>query len=209
MPGPGLTPPYPSTLSFAPTLPLFPGETVVSRFENSPAGQAKVARYNGSIIIVMMLAIFVPFMVLIVISGPVNFVILLYPALILFFVAMILMGSRRASRAAPTQVFLTDRRVIVQQSGPNASSAAIGLENLGNVEVNQTARASRSAGVAWVYFLPVGTPQAMVGAGRGRHAAPGVLWVPAVPVAQAQTMRDHVLARARGLQTQLGYPTTA
>jgi hypothetical protein len=203
----GSSPKYPSVPSQPSTIPLFPGESGAARFENSPEGQAKVVRFNGLITIGLMAAIWGPFIVLFAFSGAFNPGILLLPARLLLFTGMIWRNVSKVKSYPPARVFVTDRRVIVQESGREATTASIGLENVGNVEVNQSTRAARSAGVAWVYFLPLGTTKAMVGGGRARHATPGVVWVPAVPVARAQEMRSVVLLRSRDLQTRLGYPT--
>jgi hypothetical protein len=83
------------------------------------------------------------------------------------------------------------------------------LENVGRVEVNVDSRAVRRAGVAWVYVLPMGTPKAIVGGGRARHVASGVLWVPAVPLDSANSLRSLVVSSARDVQGRLGYPAAS
>jgi hypothetical protein len=190
----------------APTLPLYPGETVLARYSSDPAGSARVIRLNMLIVLGIVLAIFLPF-IAITLTGPVT------PAIGILFLPLILIGgvmgygAYNASQRPPTVLFLTDRRAIVEHYGSNASSAAMGLETLGDVRADQNNWATRRAGVVWVYLLPMGTSQPMVGGGRNRHAAPGVVWVPAMPVAQAQELRERVLRQARELQVRLGYPT--
>jgi hypothetical protein len=200
------TAPPPSTSTGPPAaIPLYPGEAVVARFENSPEGQAKVVRFNGMVLVGIMAVIWVPFIIILAFQRPFDPVLLILPAFLLLFIGLSWSNVRRVRRYRPAQVFVTDRRVIVQESGRDATSAAIGLENLGNVEIKQSSRSARSAGVTWVYFLPLGTTKAMVGGGRHRHAAPGVVWVPAVPVASAQQLQTLVLTRARELQARLGF----
>jgi hypothetical protein len=203
----GSAPYRPSSSALPPPLPLFTGEVVVAVFENSPEGQAKVVRFNGLIVIGIMAAIWAPFIVLLLLTAPFNLIDLFLPAFLVFFVALTWWNFNRVKRYRPAQIFVTDRRVIVQESGRDATAAAIGLENLGDVDINLSARAARRAGVAWVYFLPLGTTKAMVGRGRGRQAAPGVVWVPAVPTERAQQMRSLVLSRAGELQSRLGLAT--
>jgi len=190
------------------TIPLLPGESVVARFESSPAAQAKVARLGLLLVAAVLAVVVVPFLLIGVFATSFNpsILIVLFPLILILVMGAVV--NRNLSRQSPAVVQVTDRRVIVQNSSSReASAAAINLENLGDVEVAKQTFASRRAGVSWVYFLPIGTPHAIVGRGRGRHAAPGVVWVPAVPIDRATQLRELVLPRARQLQSQLGYPT--
>ncbi len=202
-------PPTPGDLPSTPTLPLFPGETIVVRFANSPAGQARVIRANGLIVVGLLAIFLIPFTIIIVTSGgQFNPILLIVFLPILLIGGMMGLGSNKVAHSRPRVVFLTDRRIIVERRDREASSAAIGLETLGDVQILQNSRGSRNSGVAWMYLLPTGTPQAMIGRGRARQAAPGVIWIPAVPMDVAQSMRTRILASARDLQIRLGYPTT-
>jgi len=189
------------------SIPLLPGESVVARVESSPAGQAKVSRLGLLLVAGVLAVITVPFLVLGIFAGPFNptILIVLFPLVLILGMGAVV--NRNLSSRTPAVVQVTDRRVIVQNSSSReASSAAMGLENVGDVDVAKQTFASRRAGVTWVYFLPIGTPHALVGRGRGRHVAPGVLWVPAVPIDRAAELKEVVLSRARQLQSQLGYP---
>src|SRR5580658_6907522 len=48
-------------LPASPTLPLFAGETILSRYANSPAGQAQVVRSNGLIVVGILAIFLIPF----------------------------------------------------------------------------------------------------------------------------------------------------
>jgi len=137
--------------------------------------------------------------------NPVSLVVL-FPLVLIG--GMLLAASSSVARKPPIVLFVTDRRAIVENPTAEGSSATIGLENLGNVEINQSSRAARYAGVAWVYLLPTGATKALVGSGRGRRAAPGVIWIPAVPSAEAGRLQSLLVSSARELQARLGYPTT-
>ena len=73
------------------------------------------------------------------------------------------------------------------------------LDNISDIQF-EAGRNAKSAGVTWVYILPIGANQAMIGSGRYRRAAPGVVWIPALPAAQAEEFKGYVLGQARSLQ---------
>lgn len=194
-----------ASLPPVPSLPLYPGESVIARYTSSPAGSARVIRLNMLVVLGVVLVVLLPLGLLGLFQAP-------GPTAIILFLPLLLVGgmlgyaSIVAGKRPPTVLFLTDRRAIVEHYGTNASSAGMGLENLGDVRADQNNWASRRAGVVWVYLLPLGTTRPLVGGGRNRHAAPGVIWVPAMPVAQAQELRDRLLRTARELQAKMGYP---
>ncbi len=197
--GPGTTRPGPTSV------PLFAEEVVISTVRSSPEGQARVVRFNLLIPFAMILVITVPFLVVLLLSGsPIQpgSLVLLFP--VVMFGAMFVRAGRRRKTVRPTVAYLTSRRVIVERYRPEASSASMPLDNLGTVEVTSASAASRRAGMSWVYLLPLGTASAMFGRGRGRMAAPGVIWIPAVPTAQAEAFRSQVLAAAQQATARAG-----
>lgn len=190
-----------------PSLPLFPGETVLARFNSNPAGMSKVLAFNALIVVGVFLAILLPLILFALLAiGSFDPVLLVafFPVVLILLILGI--SARAAGRRAPTVVFVTDRRVIVDSLGRPANSAAIGLESLGDVQIDQSVRAARRVGIGWVYLLPMGTTTALVGRGRYRRAAPGVVWISAMPMDQAESLRSLVVAQARDLQARLGYP---
>jgi hypothetical protein len=198
----GGTPPTPS-------LPLFPGEAIVANYSSDPVGQAKVLRFSALPALIILAVILVPFLVIDAVSvgfSPIDLV-FLFPFVLIG--VLLTYASYKVGRHRPTIVYLTDRRIIVERTDPNPSAVAMGLENLGDVDVDQSTRAVRRYGVAWVYLLPQGTTQALVGRGRARRAGPGVIWIPGMRISQAQEMRGTVLRRANELRSKLGYPGIA
>jgi len=152
-----------------------------------------------------MVAVILPFLLLTLLSGPVRLPVLIFLYPVLLILVMILITRRSIGRSGTTRAFVTDRRILVDQPSKETSSS-MALENVGRVEINVGGRAARRAGVAWVYVLPMGVAKAMVGGGRARHAAPGVLWIPAVPIDTANEFRNLVIMSAQNLQARLGYP---
>lgn len=148
-------------------------------------------------------AVFVPLAALILFDGAPPTVLLVFLLPLLLVGGTMAVVGRRANRA-PSVAYVTNRRVIVETSGPAGTSASMGLETLGNVELQGSNWAARRAGVDWVYLMPAGTTEVFVGAGRGRSLAPGVLFLPAVPKADAEMLRDVVLRTARDVQSRLG-----
>lgn len=192
-----------------PSLPLLPEESLVGRFSSSTEGETRVVSFNMYLLLAISLAVLFPFFVFSVLARPSNLVALLaflYPPLL--FGGMLVYQRYSIRRKGPTTVFVTNRRIIVDQRGKETSTS-MALENVGHVEVNVDARAIRRAGVAWVYVMLMGTPKALVGGGRNRHAAPGVLWVPAVPLDSANSLRNLIVSSARDVQIQLGYPAAS
>lgn len=191
-----------------PSIPLLPGETLLGRFASSTQGQKRVASYNSYILLGIMVGVLLPFAVLSLAAGSRSPVLLifLYPPLL--FVGGLLYSRYTVGKKGPTRVFVTDRRILVDQPGAGTSGSMV-LENVGHVEVSVESRAVRRAGVAWVYVLPTGTPKALVGKGRGRHAASGVLWIPAVPIDDANALRALVVTSAQAVQSRLGYPSAS
>lgn len=181
-----------------------PGEGDVARVESSRKGQARVMRLNMLPMALIFLVILGPVAAFIVLSGGFTpaLLVLVLPLLL---VLMLESTARGVERRAPASITVTDRRAIVYNPRDD-SSAAMGLENLGSVEILQGSFGARRAGVSWVYLLPTGTPTAIVGRGRARRAAPGVIWIPAVPNDQANALKSTLLARARDLRARLGYP---
>lgn len=166
-------------------------------------GFRRTVRRNMSLMYGLMVAIFVPFMVLTTFtaSSRANLVLSLglFGGLLLFFGVFIVVLSRRG-RTTPTEVLLTNRRILVENFGKGESSASMPLDNLGDVSIESKGSA-KAAGVAWVYLLPIGATQAMVGAGRNRQAAPGVVWIPALRTDRAERLKSLALAQARALQS--------
>lgn len=154
-------------------------------------------------------AILVPFTVLLALSGPIDPFVFVAFLPILLIVAILLPATVKLARAPPTVTTVTNRRILVENPAKDGASSTFTLENLGDVEVSQAGYATRRAGVAWVYLLPTGATRAIVGRGRARRAAPGVVWIPAMPLAAANALRDVAVAQARALQGQLGYATLA
>ena len=189
----------------SPSIPLFPGENLLARFSSSPEAMARVIRYNSVVLLIVLPIVLVPALV-VAFTGPFNPIEVLLFLPILLVGGMMLLASSAAGRRPPSVLFLTDRRVILQRTGAQGSTAAMGLENLGRVEVQGSSWGARRAGVAWVDLLPVGTTSALVGGGRSRHAAPGVLWLPAVPAATAEEIRDRITRQASAVQAAFGYP---
>lgn len=192
----------------APPMPLLSGETLVGRFASSVDGQKRVASFNMYVALAIVVAVIVPFFAVSILTKPATLVLLifLYPPILI--VGMLLYARYSIGRKGSTTVFVTNRRIIVDQRGKELSTS-MALENVGHVDVNVDAWAARHAGVAWVYVLPMGTPKALVGGGRSRHVAPGVLWVPAVPLDSANSLRNLVVSSAREVQIQLGYPAAS
>jgi hypothetical protein len=122
--------------------------------------------------------------------------------------AMLLLTRRNLGSRLPSRVSVTDRRVIVENFGKGSLSTSARLDNLGDVKV-EAGRAARASGVAWVYFLPLGTTQAMIGSGRYRMAAPGVIWAPSMPLSQAEELQRFTLAQARAVQAAENAAATA
>ncbi len=179
---------------------------MLSRFSSDPKSVARVIRFNMLIVLLIFLIILVPLVYLVLSSGPVN------PLIIVVFLPVFLLGgislasAWSAGRRRPTVAFVTDRRVIVESFARQASSAAIGLETVGAVQLDQSARAMRRAGVCWLYILPMGTTVPLVGSGRYRQPAPGVVWMAAVPMSTAQALKSLVVQQAHDVQVRLGYP---
>lgn len=191
-----------------PSLPLLPGETLLGRFASSTEGQKRVTSYNMYIVLIIMVGILLPFLLISLLARPASplLLIFLYPPILI--VGMMVYARHSIGKKGSTTVFVTDRRIIVDQPGAETSTS-MALENVGHVEVNVDARAARRAGVAWVYVLPMGAPKAIVGRGRARHAASGVLWVPAVPLDSANSLRNLVVSAAQDVQSRLGYPAAS
>lgn len=194
--------------STAPSVPLFPGEPILGRYVSSVAAQSRVARRGLYVVVGIVTVITVPFFFLILLTGP-NVpnplaLIMLFP--IVLILGTLGLGSRNRGPVRPTSVFLTDRRIIVERYAPQLSSAAMGLETLGDVRFDTNARAARNAGVCWVYLLPMGTTEPLVGGGRYRIPAPGVIWIPALPTAEAQDLRSRALAQAQQVRARMSAP---
>lgn len=185
------------------SIPFLPGETVERTYSMDVQGFQRVIRRNLLIMPLIMLIVFVPFLILLVAQGGGNPGALLGAGVLVVMIGgisgMVGWASRRASTRIPTMVVVTNRRVLVENFGTGESSASVPIDNIGDVTL-EGGRVAKAAGVAWVYILPIGATQAMVGAGRARRAAPGVVWVPALPIPQAEEFRNYVLGRARALQ---------
>ncbi len=189
-----------------PTLPLFPGESVLSTFSSDPKSMARIIRFNMMVMVVIFLAILVPIVLLTLSTGPFDPIILVVLFPVALIAGMAASSAWTAGRQKPTVAFVTNRRVLVDSYGREASSAAIGLEAIGNVQLDQSARAMRRVGVCWVYLLPMGTNAPLVGSGRYRHPAPGVVWMTAVPLTTGEALRSLVIQQAHDVQVKLGYP---
>lgn len=168
------------------------------------AALAHVIRRRMYFITGLMVVIFVPFMVIIALPNSGNLLTIaliegLFGGMIAFFAGVGYMAVRRSARTPATVTTVTTRRVIVQHFGKDPAPSVIFLESVGRVELNQHAT-SRRFGVAWLYVLPQGVPTVMVGAGKSRHVASGVLWVPAVPQREAEVLRDLITAEAQRVQ---------
>lgn len=166
------------------------------------AGFRRVVRRNLLILPLIVIIVFVPFMILIAVQGgpKAAFGLALFGVLIALFAGMGFYFSRRVGKTAPTVVLVTNRRVLVENFGKDESSASMPLDNISDV-VFEAGRNAKSAGVTWVYLLPIGATSAMVGSGRYRRAAPGVVWIPAIREAEAQELKSYVLSQARALQS--------
>jgi hypothetical protein len=189
-----------------PSVPLIPGESVVGRFSSDPGADARVIRMNDLVAFAVLMGIFVPILVITAVRYHLGLnlgdLILVVP--IVFVTGMILLHARKARRNAPTVAYVTDRRIIVERLTAEPTSAVYGLDNVGDVRVMQGARIGRRAGVAWVSLLPVGTTDPFIGSGENRRVAPGVVWIPALPLNRALQMREAVLRVVRDLRTRLG-----
>ncbi|HEV2429089.1 MAG TPA: hypothetical protein VGV64_04475 [Thermoplasmata archaeon] len=185
-----------------PSMPLLPGESVQREYTMDLAGFRRVVRRNLLILPLIVIIVFVPFMVLIAVQGgpKAAFGLALFGVLIALFAGMGFYFSLRVGKTAPTVVLVTNRRVLVENFGKDESSASMPLDNISDV-VFEAGRNAKSAGVTWVYLLPIGATSAMVGSGRYRRAAPGVVWIPAIREAEAQELKSYVLSQARALQS--------
>jgi hypothetical protein len=184
------------------TIPLLPGESVRESFQSDPKGMRSVMLRRSSIMFGIMAAIFTPF-ILLSIFGPGSasgrlIGIGLFASFLIVFGGLLFGIGLRGREAA--RILLTDRRILVENLGRVQSSESISLENVGDVEIN-TKGGALKAGVAWVYILPMGTKSAIVGGGRARHVAAGVVYIPALPIPQADRLKNLVLSRARVLQS--------
>jgi hypothetical protein len=193
--------PVGQNLPATPTLPLFRDERVVARYGEDLDGLSRTNRGNMVTVLAVLVAVFIPFMAVFAFTGAGTGFVLIFAFPLLLVLGVMYAGSRRG-RSNRSVAFVTDRRIIVERYGAQAQSAAMGLETLGDVRVQQDSWSVRRAGVAWVYFLPMGTPNPIVGSGRYRSIAPGVLVLPASPRAEADSLRSLVLPMARQLQAE-------
>ncbi len=194
-----------------PSAPLFPGETIVARFNSYPPGVGQIRRLN-------MRLFFVGFAAFTAVAALGLYFVMGVFALVLlvlcgFWIAVFRMvgasGARKAERAPPTVAFVTDRRVIIDSPGPPPSSSSIELENLGDVTLYQGTSAARRAGVFWIYLVPVGTASALNGVGRYRTLSPGVVWIGSMKPEQAQALKSVALQQARNRRAALGFPNSS
>lgn len=165
-------------------------------------GFRRVMRRNQTFMLALMLAIFLPFMVLIgfTASSPAKaaFGLGLFGVIIVLLLVVMLVAGR-GGRTTPTIVHVTNRRILVENTGKGESSGSISLDSLGDV-VLESKGAAKSAGLSWVFLLPLGTTTLRIGSGRVQMLAPGVLVIPAVSTVRAEELRSYVLERARALQ---------
>lgn len=182
-------------------LPLLPGETVLRQYATDVARMRSLRTRQLGIVVGVVLVLTVPLLALAILGGGganVGGLAIAFVPLVLI-VGMLLAIMARARDVAPTYATVTNRRILVENLAGGASSASMPLDNLSDVVI-AGGSAARGAGVAWVYLLPLGATTALVGGGRNRRAAPGVIWIPALPVAQAEELKRTVLPMARELQ---------
>ena len=190
---------------------MLPGEAILQAFRSDREALTAVVRRNTSIFLGIMVVIFVPFMILIAL-GPNRSLLSILPfeaiflVLILFFAGMMFRGIRQVSRRPTNVATVTNRRVIIQHFGKNPAPSIMFLESVGGVEVDQRSSAAKKRHVAWVYVLPQGVSSAMEGSGKNRHLAGGVLYLPAVPIGEAQQMRNLITSRAQAVQAAFAAP---
>lgn len=189
-----------------PPVALVPGEQVLRTFRSDRAAMLRVIRRNVGVMMGVMVAVIAPFTLLFMVGGTnlraaLIFVGVMGGILALMAGAMA-MGVRRAGRTPPARTTVTDRRILVEHFGKNATPTMMFLENVNRVELNQTS-AARKAGAQWVYVLPLGTDKALIQAGKSRQVAPGVLWIPAMSSSDAEAFRDLVNSQSQAVRSRV------
>lgn len=184
--------------------PLMPGETIVRQYAMDLTGMVRLRRRRFYFLIGIMLIVLLPFFFLTAFSGGSRG---LGIAAFAFGVPLVLIlgvfgaAMLRAGPVQPSYATVTTRRVLVENLGRGESSASMPLDNVQDVQI-ETASQGKSLGIVWVYLLPLGATAAMVGSGRYRRAAPGVVWIPALQRTQAEELKQLVMTQAQTIQAR-------